>query len=132
MKSAVTVAALAYMVAMAAAASTTPWGVEQPSSTPIPMQPVVQGCFKSVGSMSQQANQPYNSRGQCGQVVCQALGKNVAATTEGNKCYCGDSYPPKSALVDDKNCNIPCTGFGQDACKPFLSLLMLQMSGLFR
>ncbi|KAL1900523.1 hypothetical protein Sste5346_002246 [Sporothrix stenoceras] len=104
------------LVSSAAAATTTKMGVEQPSSTPIYMQPVVQGCFSSSGDLVFNSTQPFNSRGQCGQTVCQAIGKNVAASTEGSKCYCGDSYPPNSTLVDDKYCNAPCTGFGQDAC----------------
>lgn len=103
-------------ISAAAAATTTKMGVEQPSSTPIYMQPVVQGCFSSSGDLVFNSTQPFNSRGQCGQTVCQAMGKAVAASTEGSKCYCGDSYPPNSTLVDDKYCNAPCTGFGTDAC----------------
>lgn len=103
-------------VASAEAATATKMGVEQPSSTPIYMQPVVQGCFSSAGDLVFNSTQPFNSRGQCGQTICQAMGKWVAASTQGSKCYCGDSYPPKSNLVDDKFCDTPCTGFGTDAC----------------
>ncbi|CAK7199792.1 hypothetical protein SEUCBS139899_002476 [Sporothrix eucalyptigena] len=102
--------------AVAAATTTTKMGVEQPSSTPIYMQPVVQGCFSSSGDLVYNSTQAFNSRGECGQTICQAMGKYVGASTEGSKCYCGDSYPPNSTLVDDKYCNAPCTGFGQDAC----------------
>ncbi|CAK7214030.1 hypothetical protein SCUCBS95973_002005 [Sporothrix curviconia] len=103
-------------VATAAAATSTKMGVEQPSSTPIYMQPVVQGCFSSSGDLVFNSTQPFNSRGECGQTICQAMGKAVGASTEGSKCYCGDSYPPNSTLVDDKYCNAPCTGYGTDAC----------------
>ncbi|CAK7563372.1 MAG: hypothetical protein SEPTF4163_001240 [Sporothrix epigloea] len=102
--------------AVAAAATTTKMGVEQPSSAPIYKQPVVQGCFSSAGDLVFNSSQAFNSRGECGQTICQAMGKAVAASTEGSKCYCGDSYPPNSTLVEDKYCNAPCTGFGQDAC----------------
>ncbi|EFX03356.1 wsc domain protein [Grosmannia clavigera kw1407] len=102
--------------ASSAAAATTKMGVEQPSSAPIIDQPVVQGCFSSAGSLNKTSKEQYNSRGQCGQTVCQAQGKWVAATTEGTWCYCGDSYPPNSTLVDDSKCNTPCTGYGVDAC----------------
>ncbi|KIH93908.1 cell wall integrity and stress response component [Sporothrix brasiliensis 5110] len=107
---------VAGFAASAAAATATKMGVEQPSSPPIYMQPVVQGCFSSSGDLVFNSSQPFNSRGACGGTVCQAMGKAVAASTEGSKCYCGDSYPPNSTLVDDKYCNAPCTGFGQDAC----------------
>ncbi|CAK7241864.1 MAG: hypothetical protein STHCBS139747_003335 [Sporothrix thermara] len=102
--------------AAAAAATTTKMGVEQPSSAPVYMQAVVQGCFSSAGDLVLNSTQPFNSISKCGQDVCQAIGKAVAASSAGSECYCGDSYPPNSTLVDDKYCNAPCTGFGQDAC----------------
>lgn len=98
------------------AATSTKMGVEQASSSPITDQPVVQGCFSSPGNLNKTSKETYNSRGQCGQTVCQALGDWVAATTQGDLCYCGNSYPPNSTLVDDSKCNTPCTGYGQDAC----------------
>ncbi|CAK7210338.1 hypothetical protein SBRCBS47491_000744 [Sporothrix bragantina] len=110
------VTAAGFAASVTAAATTTKMGVEQPSSTPIYMQPVVQGCFSSSGDLVFNSTQAFNSRGECGQTICQAMGKAVGASTEGSKCYCGDSYPPNSTLVDDKYCNAPCTGFGQDAC----------------
>lgn len=113
MKSTLFVAAFA---AAASAATTTSMGVEQPSSAPIYKQPVVQGCFSSAGDLVYNSTQTYNSRGECGQTICQALGYYVAASTEGDKCYCGNTYPSNSTLVDDSNCNTPCTGYGQDAC----------------
>lgn len=109
--------AVAGFAATAAAATTTASiGVEQPSSTPIYLQPVVQGCFSSSGDLVFNSTQTFNSRGECGLTICQSLGKYVAATTEGSKCYCGDSYPPNSTLVEDKYCNTPCTGYDKDAC----------------
>lgn len=97
--------------------------VEEPSGVPQPMVPVVQGCFSSSGDLEFNSAPKYNSKDECGNKLCQKLGKKVAATTQGQKCYCGDSYPPKSTLVDDKMCNISCTGFGEQACKlPRLAL----------
>ncbi|TPX18278.1 uncharacterized protein E0L32_002787 [Thyridium curvatum] len=90
--------------------------VEEPSGVPQPMVPVVQGCFSSSGDLEFNSAPKYNSKDECGNKLCQKLGKKVAATTQGQKCYCGDSYPPKSTLVDDKMCNISCTGFGEQAC----------------
>jgi len=93
-------------------------GVEKPSSSPVANTPVVQGCFSSSGSLVLNSSPTYNSAGECGTVLCgpQGLKKNVAATTQGNQCWCGDDYPPLDTLVDDKLCNAPCTGYGQDAC----------------
>lgn len=89
--------------------------VQEPSSAPKPMIPVVQGCFSSFGDLEFNSAPDFMSKDKCGKTICQALGKKVAATTQGQKCYCGDSYPPKSSLADDKMCNVTCTGFGE-AC----------------
>ncbi|OAA65288.1 wsc domain protein [Niveomyces insectorum RCEF 264] len=113
---ALTAGPAAHMVTAATAATPAKQGVEQPSSSPVYLQPVVQGCFSSPGDLVLNSTQPFNSRGKCGGEICQPMGKLVGASTLGTKCYCGDSYPPKESLVDDKFCNTPCTGFGQDAC----------------
>ncbi|EPE05149.1 wsc domain containing protein [Ophiostoma piceae UAMH 11346] len=109
-------AAAAGLAATASAAGTATMGVEQPSSAPIYKQPVVQGCFSSAGDLVFNSSQTFNSRGECGQTICQAMGAYVAASSAGDKCYCGNTYPANSTLVDDSKCNSPCTGYGQDAC----------------
>ncbi len=119
MKSITLVAVAAYLASavMADSTPTVTLGVEQPSATPQANTPVVQGCFSSSGELTFVSNETYNSRGRCGTELCnQKYGKYVGASTQGKECWCGDKYPPKSALVDDSNCNAPCTGYGQDAC----------------
>lgn len=45
------------------------------------------------------------------------LGKAVGATSGGNQCFCGDTYPPENTRVEDEKCNVGCTGYDLEACK---------------
>ena len=117
MKSAAATFVAASLLALAAATPSPAKGKEQPSAPPVPSDAIVQGCYSSHGQLVFVSSETYNSRGKCGVDICQkALKKPVAATTNGRDCFCGDKYPSKATLADDKNCNIPCTGFGDDAC----------------
>lgn len=103
--------------AVNAASQTQSIGVEQPSAPPVLNSQVVQGCFSSSGSLVFNSTQLYNSLSKCATDICfQALGKPVAATTAGNQCFCGDTYPSLSDLVDDSKCNVGCTGYNLEAC----------------
>ncbi|KAK4235469.1 putative wsc domain-containing protein [Achaetomium macrosporum] len=91
-------------------------GQEQPITTPILDTPTVQGCFKSSGDLILNGTIKYNSIGACATDTCYKGGFAVGGSTGGNQCWCGNSYPPKDDLVDDGECNVPCTGFGDHAC----------------
>ncbi|KAI6363655.1 hypothetical protein MCOR25_005833 [Pyricularia grisea] len=93
------------------------WAVERPSERPVANDPRVQGCFSSAGDLTFIQTVEFNSRDSCPKAICMnKLGKNVGGTIRGNECWCGDKYPPKSSLVDDKECDAACTGYGQEAC----------------
>ncbi|KAH8888507.1 hypothetical protein GQ53DRAFT_240723 [Thozetella sp. PMI_491] len=94
----------------------TKMGVEEPSATPQLNTPVVQGCFSSNSSLVYTATPDWNSKDSCATTTCKAAGFKVAATTQGKLCYCGDTYPPESARVDDSKCDVECGGYGWDAC----------------
>ena len=102
--------------------------------TQLPVAPVTlgsvtsQGCFKSSGSLVYDSVQDYNSIGKCGGKICPAKGYAVGASTGGNQCWCGDEYPPKADKVDDKNCDVGCTGYGQEACESCWACQMLARS----
>jgi cell wall integrity and stress response component len=116
MKTFATTVTAAYVVGIAFAAAAKPQGVQQPSGVPVPNDAIVQGCFSSSGDLQFVTVPQWNSRGSCGVDTCQKMGKLVAATTGGKECWCGDKYPARNTVVEDNNCNIPCTGFGDDAC----------------
>lgn len=92
-------------------------GVQVPKEMPRLNAPTSQGCFKSAGDMKMiNGSVGYNSIGECATNICKAAGYAVGASTMGAVCYCGNKYPPKSDLVDDKECNAYCTGWDWDAC----------------
>jgi cell wall integrity and stress response component len=95
---------------------TSAMGVEEPSAAPTLNVAVVQGCFSSPGELVSIGTLDFNSKDKCAVVNCKARGYAVAASMGANECYCGNKYPPKAALVNDSNCNAPCTGFGTQAC----------------
>ena len=76
-----------------------------------------QGCFKSSGNLVYDSTPDWNTIGSCGNEICFAKGYAVGATTGGNQCWCGNEYPAKADLVDDKNCDVGCTGYGDQACE---------------
>lgn len=92
-------------------------GVQSPSAQPTLGVQVSQGCFSSWGDLILNTSQKFNSRGSCANAICYAGGYNVAAMTGGSECYCGSTYPPKDTLADDDKCNVPCPGYGVEACK---------------
>lgn len=89
-------------------------GVQAPSEFPVPNQVVSQGCFNADGNYTVEKNVEYLTNGSCGD-RCKAKKKPVMAL-HGGQCVCGEYYPPKKALVADKNCNFPCPGFPGLAC----------------
>ncbi|ROV91012.1 hypothetical protein VSDG_07701 [Cytospora chrysosperma] len=97
-------------------ATTTTSNLEEPSAVPTLGAQVVQGCFSSWGNLIFNSTTKYQSKSACAFDACYSGGFPVAATTGGNECYCGTTYPPKDTLVDDSNCNVPCPGYGLQAC----------------
>lgn len=98
------------------AATTTAANIEEPSAAPTLGAQVVQGCFSSWGNLIFNSTPSFNSKSACAVDICYAGGFKVAATTGGNQCYCGDEYPPKDSIVDDSKCDVPCPGYGVQAC----------------
>lgn len=92
-------------------------GEQQPVTFPRQKVATVQGCFKSSGELEFKSTQTFNSDSKCGTEICYESGYLVGGTMGGEQCWCGNTYPPKADLVDDKNCNFPCTGYPDFACE---------------
>ncbi|KAI3390320.1 hypothetical protein diail_10122, partial [Diaporthe ilicicola] len=116
MKTTTLLAAAIAAAVPAFAATPTSQGVEEPSAAPTLGAQVVQGCFSSWGNLIFNSTPNFNSKSACAVDVCYAGGFKVAATTGGNQCYCGNEYPPKDTVVDDSKCDVPCPGYGLQAC----------------
>ncbi|KAF4467035.1 SLG1 [Fusarium albosuccineum] len=90
---------------------------QQPATEPVLNQFTSQGCFSSLSSSASKNTKvkgSFLSEGACGN-ACKDLDKPVAIAQQ-QTCYCADTYPPKSALVSDDECNSPCPGYAPDAC----------------
>lgn len=98
------------------AATATSSNIEEPSAAPTLGAQVVQGCFNSWGNLIFNSTPDFNTKSACAVELCYAGGFKVAATSGGNQCYCGNEYPPKNSIVDDSKCDVPCPGYGLQAC----------------
>jgi cell wall integrity and stress response component len=107
----ITVAAI-----LAAASLVSAQDLQPPHEDPVRGSDKPWGCMSSLGELEVILPAPdFNSRGKCNE-ICRGLNKAVAATYA-TDCYCGDKYPPKSSMVEDSQCNEPCPGTDQEACK---------------
>jgi cell wall integrity and stress response component len=88
--------------------------VEPVATEPVLGTNTIHGCYSSVGGLRLNETNTFNSQGSCG-TACRGVGAYVAAT-QGNSCYCGDTYPPASTLVDDDQCDEACPGYSTNAC----------------
>lgn len=74
------------------------------------------GCFSSSTPMKDQGSYTYQTPGYC-QPICYQLSDGAMGLTGGSNCYCGDSLPAKSDLVDDSYCNATCNGYDTEYCR---------------
>jgi cell wall integrity and stress response component len=89
---------------------------QAPKESPRVGYPTSQGCFKSSKGLTDVGMEETQvSSGGCRE-ACQAIKKPVFAMGGGVKCFCGDSYPPKSDLTDDSACDYPCQAYPLEAC----------------
>ncbi|KAM3529760.1 hypothetical protein NHJ13051_001730 [Beauveria bassiana] len=91
--------------------------VPVPAETGMPRVGVetVQGCFSSVGNMTNEnADTKYLSSGSCS-TICKGKKLPVAALAP-QACYCGYVYPPEDDKLDSAKCDYPCNGFPDDMC----------------
>ncbi|KAJ4291358.1 hypothetical protein N0V88_006367 [Collariella sp. IMI 366227] len=91
-------------------------GKQQPIQFPRQRVATVQGCFKSSGDLEFIKTETFNTDSKCGFDICYTQGYLVGGSMGGEQCWCGNTYPPKADLVEDDNCNFPCTGYPDIAC----------------
>jgi cell wall integrity and stress response component len=103
--------ALSAILASSVFASTT---LEVAATDPVLGTDTVHGCYSSIGELTLNSTNSYNSQGSCN-LACRSLGKKVGAT-QASDCYCGDKYPAANTLVDDTDCSEPCPGYDTQAC----------------
>ncbi|KAF5625776.1 hypothetical protein F25303_11246 [Fusarium sp. NRRL 25303] len=73
------------------------------------------GCYKmQSATLTHKKLESMNSVDQCAR-YCQREDKPVAAVQRG-WCLCSDTYPAKSARVDDSQCASWCPGWSREAC----------------
>lgn len=114
MKNSVAVlAALAYGFA-SAQTSTSP--LQKPSTAPATQALTAHGCYNQNATTWQKYIPKQGiSSGSCN-VECKEVQKKNVMALNGEDCYCGDSYPPETAVVDDSMCNFPCPFYKFEAC----------------
>ncbi|XP_050420558.1 uncharacterized protein LOC126833331 [Adelges cooleyi] len=61
--------------------------------------------------------QPYNNNTpqKCSE-ICFKMGYVYAGVTYGSECWCGNQRPSKSSMVENSNCNVPCSGDSRQFC----------------
>lgn len=101
---------------LAARQATKGKGEQQDKENPAPNIWTHQGCYSSSGDLKKMTNLDFNAIDSCSK-ICIEEGFEVAGTQAGFECWCGHTYPPKEDYEEDgKNCNYPCSGFGDHAC----------------
>lgn len=87
----------------------------KPAEMPKANAATPQGCYSSKANYTQvPVDVQFLSSGKC-TPACKDKKFTVAALSP-QACYCGMTYPAKADVVDDKNCNYPCNGYGLEAC----------------
>jgi hypothetical protein len=74
------------------------------------------GCFSNPGSLASQGHYTFQSAAYCMQ-LCTRAQKTVFGLTKGSECWCGDKVPPDTDKVDEKECNLACTGYLLSTCE---------------
>ncbi|EXF73096.1 transmembrane alpha-helix domain-containing protein [Colletotrichum fioriniae PJ7] len=95
--------------------TTTTSGYQKPSEAARPGAITNHGCYNTSSTTWTKYPVENISTGSCTQ-ECQLKQKKNVAAINGEDCYCGDSYPPKVDVVDDKKCNFPCPFYPEEAC----------------
>ncbi|KAF0315916.1 transmembrane alpha-helix domain-containing protein [Colletotrichum asianum] len=100
-----------------AQSSTASAAYQRPSENPTVNAITSHGCYNANGTSWKiyPVDVTKLSVGKCTDECKTNQKKNVAALN-GEDCYCGDDYPPKINVVDDKKCNFGCPAYPLEAC----------------
>ncbi|RSL61214.1 hypothetical protein CEP53_005202 [Fusarium sp. AF-6] len=105
---------------------------QQPKPLATSKEPVSRGCFKQLPRDAVRVPiRAFSSRyflKDCAK-RCQNNGKQVAML-QGSKCHCANTYPPKTALVNDDLCKVPCLGSPDQMCGGISDMYTAYLTGL--
>lgn len=109
-------AATSFMsVASAAWSSSSVIQIPSPTATVDARTMETIGCFKSSAPLDDHGEGPFTSPGSC-QQICLGLKKDVLGLSEGNRCWCGDSFPALDSKTTNSSCNTGCAGGDNIIC----------------
>lgn len=77
------------------------------------------GCFSDSLGLIDYGRNIFQSRGLCLN-ACDSSHQWVMGLTNATHCLCGSRIPPMASRVDEARCNLRCSGYPQDTCKPGL------------
>ncbi|KAL5379880.1 hypothetical protein DPSP01_008162 [Paraphaeosphaeria sporulosa] len=73
------------------------------------------GCFATGVPLEDHGKGKFVTAGSC-QQICVQLDKNVLGLSDGERCWCGDKFPPRDTKIDDKKCTSMCSGDDTTVC----------------
>ncbi|KAI2629628.1 hypothetical protein GGR54DRAFT_271600 [Hypoxylon sp. NC1633] len=81
------------------------------------------GCFEPPIDLELDTRFRFQSVGWCKQ-RCISASMLVLGVANGTDCLCGASEPPRSSIVEDYLCNVPCAGYAPQKCggREFISV----------
>lgn len=74
------------------------------------------GCFATGVPLEDHGKGNFVTAGSC-QQICVQLDKNVLGLSDGERCWCGDKFPPKDTKIDNKKCTSMCSGDDTTVCE---------------
>jgi cell wall integrity and stress response component len=88
-------------------------GEQWPIGKPVLNEMKGQGCWSSIGNMTEVYSGAETTSGDC---WGRCKKKYAVFALQASSCYCGQLYPAEDDLVDDKKCDWECPGWPFEAC----------------
>ncbi|GKU00687.1 wsc containing protein [Fusarium langsethiae] len=88
-------------------------GEQWPVAKPVLNEMKGQGCWKSIGNMTEVYSGTSTTSGYCWN---QCKKKYAVFAMQASSCYCGQLYPQEGDQVDDDKCDWECPGWPYEAC----------------
>ncbi|RGP59920.1 cell wall integrity and stress response component 1 [Fusarium longipes] len=88
-------------------------GEQWPVGKPVLNELKGQGCWKSIGNMTEIYSGTSTTSGYCWN---ECKKKYSVLALQGSTCYCGQLYPEEGDQVDDDKCDWECPGWPFEAC----------------
>jgi len=102
-------------------------GEQWPVAKPVLNEMKGQGCWKSIGNMTEVYSGTSTTSGYCWN---QCKKKYAVFALQASSCYCGQFYPQEGDQVDDDKCDWECPGWPYEACGALKKYYSVFNSGL--